>query len=64
MIGGLTGDYWVYYLSEDEQGGYWPVSPEGPYTLDEARKKANRMRTGGRCKRVKVRLRIEMEMPF
>ena len=63
MLDGLSADYWVYYLSEDEQGGYWPVSPKGPYSLSEAREKAAKMR-GRSCNRnVKVRLRIEVEMP-
>lgn len=64
MVDGLSAEYVVCYLSEDEQGGYWPVTPLGPYSLSKARQVAERMRQRADCRQVKVKLRVEVEVPF
>jgi len=61
----VTADasYYVHYLSYDPQGGYWPVSPKGPYTnLNEARTVALRMKQNDLCREVRLVLRTETEI--
>lgn len=69
--------WWVYHLSFDRQGGYWPVSPAGPFdTLGAARWAKHKIEhpigdlTGKRMTEVSslvrdvhIRLRLEIRLP-
>ena len=69
--------YWVYYLSHDPQGGYWPVSPKGPFDTLGAAKWAKyktehpvssfsgrrSAEVSREVRNVHIRLRLEIRLP-
>jgi hypothetical protein len=69
--------WWVHYLSADPQGGYWEVSPRGPFSTLSAAKWAKyklehpispfsgRRSTAvsDRVRNVHIRLRLEIRLP-
>lgn len=61
----------VHYRTLDSQGGYWPMTPKGPYPLKKARRVARAMHfkrspldgktyPNNRVRDVRIKLRVEL----